>query len=90
MHPAAMFLLIAFLAMAFLLRKAFCSWLCPVGTISEYLWRAGKKVFGRNFPLPRWLDLPMRGFKYLLLGFLWRFRQCRCVGIQVSFAVRMD
>lgn len=68
-HPAAMFLLIAFLAMAFLLRKAFCSWLCPVGTISEYLWRAGKKIFGRNFPLPRWLDLPMRGFKYLLLGF---------------------
>src|SRR5664279_732915 len=68
-HPAAMFLLIAFLAMAFLLRKAFCGWLCPVGTISEYLWRAGKKTFGRNFPLPRWLDLPMRGFKYLLLGF---------------------
>ena len=30
-HPAAMFLLIAFLAMAFLLRKAFCSWLCPGG-----------------------------------------------------------
>ncbi len=68
-HPAAIFLLISFLAMAFLLRKAFCSWLCPVGTISEYLWRAGKKIFGRKFPLPRWLDLPMRAFKYVLLGF---------------------
>jgi polyferredoxin len=71
-HPAAMFLLVAFLAIAFLLRKAFCSWLCPVGTISEFLWRAGRKVFGRNFRLPRWLDLPLRGLKYLLLGFfLW-------------------
>src|SRR6476661_2883419 len=36
-HPAAMFLLVTFAAMAFLLRKAFCSWLCPVGTVSEML-----------------------------------------------------
>ncbi len=71
-HPAAMFLLTAFLGIAFLFRKAFCSWLCPVGTLSEYLWRAGRKIFGRNFRLPRWLDFPLRGLKYLLLGFfLW-------------------
>ncbi len=69
MHPAAMFLLIAFLAISFLLRKAFCSWLCPVGTISEYLWRTGQKLFRRNFHLPRWLDLGLRSLKYLLLGF---------------------
>lgn len=68
-HPAAMFLLVAFLAIAFLFRKAFCSWLCPVGTLSEYLWRAGRQIFRRNFHLPRWLDLPLRGPKYLLLGF---------------------
>jgi len=68
-HPAAMFLLLTFLAMAFLFRKAFCGWLCPVGTISEYLWRAGQKIFKRNFHLPRWLDLPLRGLKYFLLGF---------------------
>jgi polyferredoxin len=69
LHPAGMFLLISFLAMSFLLRKAFCSWLCPVGTISEYLWRAGQKLFRRNFQLPRWLDVGLRGLKYLLLGF---------------------
>jgi polyferredoxin len=69
LHPAGMFLLLSFLAMSFLFRKAFCSWLCPVGTISEYLWRAGQKLFRRNFFLPRWLDIPLRGLKYLLLGF---------------------
>jgi polyferredoxin len=69
LHPAGMFLLIAFVAMSFLFRKAFCSWLCPVGTISEYLWRAGQKLFGGNFHLPRWLDIGLRGLKYLLLGF---------------------
>jgi len=68
-HPAAMFLFISFLAIAFLMRKAFCSWLCPVGTLSEYLWRAGRVLFRRTFNLPRWLDIPLRGLKYLLLGF---------------------
>jgi polyferredoxin len=68
-HPAGMFLLIAFLAMSFLLRKSFCSWLCPVGTLSEYLWKLGRRTFRRNFSLPRWLDIPLRGLKYLLLGF---------------------
>jgi polyferredoxin len=68
-HPAAMFLLITFLAMSFLLRKAFCSWLCPIGTISEYLGLLGQKLFGRNFRIWRWLDIPLRGLKYFLLGF---------------------
>ncbi len=69
LHPAAMFLLLTFLAISFLFRKAFCSWLCPVGTFSEYLWRFGKRIFGRNLQLPRWIDIPLRGLKYLLLGF---------------------
>jgi len=43
-HPAALFLLVTFLAIAFLLRKVFCSWLCPVGSLSEYLWRAGRQI----------------------------------------------
>ncbi len=68
-HPAAMFLFIAFVAIAFLFRKAFCSWLCPVGTLSESLWRIGRRFFHRNFLLPRWIDIPLRGLKYLLLGF---------------------
>jgi polyferredoxin len=69
LHPAAMFLLVTFLAISFLFRKAFCSWLCPVGTVSEYLGKLGTKLFGRNFHLPRWVDIPLRGLKYLLLGF---------------------
>jgi polyferredoxin len=68
-HPAAMVLFLAFLAMSVLLKKAFCSWLCPVGTFSEYLWKAGRKLFGRNLRLPRWADIPLRGLKYLLLAF---------------------
>lgn len=36
-HAAAMFLFAAFVLMSLLLKKAFCSWLCPVGTFSEFL-----------------------------------------------------
>ena len=68
-HPAAMFLLAVFVAISFVARKAFCSWLCPVGTISEWLWEGGRETFGRNFQAPQWLDIPLRGLKYLLLGF---------------------
>jgi polyferredoxin len=68
LHPAGMFLLIAFLAASWVFRKSFCAWLCPVGTVSEYLWRLGRRAFGRNFRLPRWLDIGLRGMKYILLG----------------------
>ncbi len=68
LHPAGMFLLTAFLSMSWVFRKSFCSWLCPVGTISEYLWRQGKKAFGRNFRLPSLVDLPLRSLKYILLA----------------------
>ncbi|HUI57616.1 MAG TPA: 4Fe-4S binding protein [Bryobacteraceae bacterium] len=68
LHPAGMFLLIAFLAASWVFRKSFCGWLCPVGTVSEYLWRAGRRVFGRNFRLPRALDIGARSLKYILLG----------------------
>jgi polyferredoxin len=64
-----MFLFMAFLLMSLLLKKAFCAWLCPVGTLSEYLWKLGKRIFGRNLHLPRWVDIPLRGLKHLLLGF---------------------
>jgi len=40
-----------------------------VGTISEYLWRLGRQTFGRNFHLPRALDLALRSLKYFLLAF---------------------
>jgi polyferredoxin len=67
-HPAGTLLLIAFLAMSLIFRKSFCGWLCPVGTLSEYLGRLGRKLFKGNFRLPRWLDIPLRGIKYLLMG----------------------
>lgn len=68
-HPAAFFLFVAFTLSSLIFRKSFCGWICPVGTLSEYLWKLGNQVFGRNFRIPRGIDLPLRSLKYLLLGF---------------------
>lgn len=68
-HPSGLFIFIAIVAIGLLLKKAFCSWLCPIGTLSESLWMLGKKLFGRNLTAPRWLDYPLRSLKYLLLFF---------------------
>lgn len=67
-HPAAMYLFGAFLLMSVVLKKSFCAWLCPVGTLSENLARIGRKLLGRNLHPPRWLDIPLRSLKYILLG----------------------
>lgn len=72
LHPAGLFIFVAILGIGLLFKKAFCSWLCPVGTLSEALGRLGRKLFGRTFDLPKGLDLPLRAVKYLLLAFfLW-------------------
>ncbi len=68
-HPAAMVLAAVFLLSSLLLKKSFCSWLCPVGSVSEVLWKLGRKLFRRNFTVPRWLDIPLRSLKYILMAF---------------------
>lgn len=68
-HPAATILVLVALLMALLLRKSFCSWICPVGMLSEYLAKLGRRIFGRNFRPWRWLDWTLQSLKYLILGF---------------------
>ena len=68
-HAAGFFLFLSFLIISFVFRKSFCSWLCPVGTVSEYLWKLGRSTFRRNLQLPRWADIALRLLKYVLLSF---------------------
>lgn len=67
-HPAAMVLFVTFASLSLLLRKSFCGWLCPVGTLCEALWRFGEKRLRLNVKPWKWLDIPLRSLKYILLG----------------------
>jgi len=73
-HPSAMIILLLALAVAFLFKKGFCGWVCPVGFISEMIANIGDSFIGqwfkgRRLKLPRWLDYPLRAVKYLLMFF---------------------
>lgn len=68
-HPAAVVLFVAILAVALLCKKAICAWMCPIGTLSEWLARLGQRVMGRNLRLPTMVDWPLRSLKYLILFF---------------------
>jgi polyferredoxin len=67
-HPSGFIMFAAILGVSLVARKGFCGWICPVGTLSQYLWMTGEKVFGRNFRIKGFTDISLRSLKYLLLG----------------------
>ena len=52
-HPAGLVILLAAITVSVLLKRAFCSWICPIGTLSEGLAKIGRMVFRRNFKKKR-------------------------------------
>ena len=68
-HPAGLWIFLAILTIAFLFKKGFCSWVCPVGFISELIGDISDRLWRRRLKPPRWLDYPLRSLKYLLLAF---------------------
>lgn len=68
-HPAGMFIFLGIVLMSLVIGKSFCSWMCPVGFLSELVGDFGEKLFKRKIILPKFLDYPLRSLKYLLLGF---------------------
>ncbi|GMU85555.1 MAG: hypothetical protein AMXMBFR48_07970 [Ignavibacteriales bacterium] len=83
-HPSGLFIFIAIIAVSVYAGKSFCSWLCPIGTISEMIAEFGEKITGRRIIIPKWLDWPLRSLKYLLLGFfLWAIIPMSVMHLQV-------
>ncbi len=68
-HPAGLVMLLAAMTVSVLLKRSFCSWICPIGTLSEGLAKIGKWMFGRNYLIPNWLDYLLRSVKYIILFF---------------------
>jgi polyferredoxin len=68
-HPAGFFIFVAALFISTFMKKGFCSWICPIGYISESVNQLGEKLFGRNFKLYSWIDIPLRSIKYILMSF---------------------
>ncbi len=68
-HPAAVVIFLTIVTLSLLLRRAFCSWICPVATVSELFWKMGFRATRRKLHVARTADKLLRFPKYLLLLF---------------------
>lgn len=68
-HPSALVLFLIICATAFVAKKGFCSWVCPIGFLSEGAAVLNRKLFKKPLPLPAVPDLLLRSLKYLIAGF---------------------
>lgn len=67
-HPAALVMFTAAIVVSLILKKGFCGWICPVGTVSQAFWMAGEKIFGRNLRMNNYVDVSLRSIKYIVMG----------------------
>lgn len=63
-HPAGLTILIAAIVMSIIVKKSFCSHICPVGFLSELISNAGFKL-----KINRWISGFLGSLKYILLLF---------------------
>jgi len=68
-HPAGLIIFTVTVVLTVLIRRGFCSWVCPIGTAEEWAYKIGRRLLGRNLKMPKWLDFALRSLKYGLLGF---------------------
>jgi ferredoxin len=62
------YILAAVLLMTLLLRRAFCGYMCPIGTLSEWLQRGANRLGLQALRVPYGLDRGLSLLKYAVLG----------------------
>ena len=71
-HPSGFILFLIICGTALVVKKGFCSWVCPFGLFSEYLLKIHYLIFKAGFKLPSILDRILRSLKYIFaLFFIW-------------------
>ena len=68
-HASSLVLMSIVFVLAILFGPVFCGWICPLGTMQEWIGRLGKKLFKNKFNhyVPVKVDKILRNFRYLVL-----------------------
>lgn len=69
-HDSSMVLMVIVFAMSVLFGPLFCGWVCPLGSLQEWLGGAGRRLLGRrryNHLIPARIDRWLRYLRYLVL-----------------------
>ena len=88
---ANFFILGGVLAMTLLMRRAFCGYACPIGTISESLHAVARRLRLPEIGVPLWLDRCLALLKYgllaVILWFTWRTGELIFRGFDPCYAL---
>lgn len=68
-HMSSAILMGIVFILAILFGPVFCGWVCPLGSIQEWVGKLGRKFMGKNYNkiIPERLDRSMRYLRYLVL-----------------------
>lgn len=71
-HESAFILMIIGFFLAILFGPVFCGWVCPLGTVQEWVVKWGKKLFKRRYNhfVPPRIDSILRYARYLVLAWV--------------------
>jgi polyferredoxin len=69
-HESSFILMILGILLAVLFGPVFCGWVCPLGTVQEWMAKLGKKLFKRRYNhfVPAKLDKALRYARYIVLA----------------------
>ncbi|MCJ7569331.1 MAG: 4Fe-4S binding protein [Anaerolineales bacterium] len=70
-HLSSIILMILVFILAFLFGSVFCGWVCPLGSVQEWVGKLGKRLFKKRYNhfIPRRIDQYLRYLRYIML--LW-------------------
>ena len=71
-HESAFVLMVIGFVLAILFGPVFCGWVCPLGTVQEWVAKWGKKLFRRRYNhfVPARIDNVLRYARYLVLAWV--------------------
>ena len=85
------YVIVALVVSVLLVRRAFCGYLCPIGTISEWLGRVASRLGLRAWRVPRRLDAALALGKYVVLAailiFTWQAGELLFRGFCPAYAL---
>jgi len=68
-HQSSFILMILIFILSFLFGSVFCGWVCPLGSVQEWLGKLGKRLFKKRYNnfIPRRIDQYLRYLRYIML-----------------------
>jgi len=68
-HQSSFILMALVFVLTLLFGAVFCGWICPLGSVQEWVGKLGKRLFGKryNYLIPRRIDQYLRYLRYIML-----------------------